>query len=57
MFKNNKTYLKKKDLPTGDIYDLPISDQRLPDGTYLRIEIPTCNSPDKNGVKGLALLK
>ncbi len=44
MFEEMKAYLKTKDLPTGDRYDLPTSEQRFPDGAHFRIEVPTCNS-------------
>jgi hypothetical protein len=45
MFDEVRAYLKKKDLPTGDNFDLPTSENRFPDGAQYRIEVPTCNSP------------
>ena len=44
MFTKTKKYLKKKNLLSGDRYDLPTSDMRFPDGAHYRIEVPTCNS-------------
>jgi len=46
MFDKTKKYLAKKELPTGDRYDLPTSDKRFPDGSQFRIEVPTVNSPE-----------
>jgi hypothetical protein len=31
-------------LPAGDLFDLPTSEQRFPDGAQFRIEVPTINS-------------
>jgi len=45
MFEETRKYLEKKNLLTGDRYDLPTSDMRFPDGAHFRIEVPTCNSP------------
>jgi len=44
LFEETKEYLRKKELPTGDRYDLPTSNMRFPDGAHFRIEVPTCNS-------------
>ena len=46
MFEETRAYLSKKGLPTGDMYDLPTSDMRFPDGAHFRIEVPTCNSAE-----------
>lgn len=32
-------------LPTGDLYDLPVSNRRFPDGAEYRIEIPSVEGP------------
>jgi len=44
MFDQTRAYLRRKELPTGDRYDLPTSEMRFPDGAHYRIEVPTCNS-------------
>lgn len=44
MFDQTRAYLRRKELPTGDRYDLPTSGMRFPDGAHYRIEVPTCNS-------------
>ena len=60
MFEETRKYMKKLGLPEGDLYDLPVSDLRFPDGAHFRIEVPTINSAeavaalletaDKNGI-------
>jgi len=60
MFEETRKYMKKLGLPEGDLYDLPVSSLRFPDGGYFRIEVPTMNSAeavaalletaDKNGI-------
>ncbi|MBU7023593.1 MAG: peptidase [Theionarchaea archaeon] len=44
IFEETRTYMKKKGLPPGDLYDLPTSDLRFPDGAQYRIEVPTINT-------------
>lgn len=44
IFEETRTYLKKKGLPAGDLYDLPTSELRFPDGAQYRIEVPTINT-------------
>jgi len=39
-----RKYLQKVGLPRGDIYELPTSEKRFPDGAHFRIEVPTVNS-------------
>ncbi len=60
MFEETRQYVKKLGLPEGDLYDLPASSLRFPDGAHFRIEVPTINSAeaaaalleraDKNGI-------
>ena len=60
MFEETRKYLEKLGLPSGDLYDMPTSDKRYPDGAAFRIECPTVNTAsaaaalleraDKNGV-------
>ena len=45
MFEETRAYLKKLNLPEGDLYDLPSSHKRFPDGAAFRIEVPTINTP------------
>jgi len=40
-----KEYLQAQGLPAGDLYDLPTSDKRFPDGAQYRIEIPSVEGP------------
>jgi len=44
MFEETKESVKKYGLPAGDLYDLPSSDLRFPDGSHFRIECPTVNT-------------
>jgi hypothetical protein len=46
MFEATREYLKKIGMPTGDLYDMPTSTARFPDGGAYRIEVPTVNSAD-----------
>jgi hypothetical protein len=46
MFEATREYVKKHGLPTGDLWDLPSSKLRFPDGAAFRIECPTVNSSD-----------
>lgn len=46
MFEATRAYLKKVGLPTGDLFDMPSSDKRFPDGAAFRIEVPTVNTSD-----------
>jgi hypothetical protein len=46
MFEETREYLKKLGLPTGDLFDMPTSTARFPDGGAYRIEIPTVNTSD-----------
>jgi hypothetical protein len=46
MFEETRKYLKKLDLPTGDLQDMPTSSARFPDGAAYRIEIPTVNTAE-----------
>jgi hypothetical protein len=46
MFEETRRYVKKLGLPEGDLYDLPTSDLRFPDGAVFRIEVPTVNSAE-----------
>jgi hypothetical protein len=60
MFEETRAYLKKLNLPEGDLYDMPSSNKRFPDGAAFRIEVPTINTAeavegllntaDKNGI-------
>lgn len=44
MFENSRNFLKRINLPPGDLYDLPASQKRFSDGAYFRIEVPTVNN-------------
>lgn len=46
MFEPTRKYLKKLGLPQGDLFDMPSSPARFPDGGAFRIEIPTVNSAE-----------
>lgn len=46
MFEETRAYLKKLNLPQGDLYDLPTSTKRFADGAAFRIEVPTINTPE-----------
>lgn len=40
-----RDFLSKKNLPAGDLYDLPTSTKRFPDGAQYRLEIPSVEGP------------
>ena len=44
MFEETRAYLKKLNLPEGDLFDMPTSTLRFPDGAAFRIEVPTINT-------------
>ena len=46
MFEETREYVKKLGLPSGDLWDMPDSKLRFPDGAAFRIECPTVNSAD-----------
>jgi hypothetical protein len=46
IFQETRDYLKKAGYPEGDLWDLPTSKQRFPDGAAYRIEVPTVNTAD-----------
>lgn len=46
MFEETREYLKKLGLPPGDLFDMPSSQLRFPDGAAFRIEVPTVNSAE-----------
>ncbi len=46
MFDSSRKFLKKLGLPEGDLFDMPDSKKRFPDGAAFRIECPTVNSSD-----------
>ena len=46
MFEDTREYLKKLGLPQGDLFDMPTSTSRFPDGGAYRIEVPTVNTSD-----------
>lgn len=46
MFEETREYLKKLGMPSGDLFDMPTSTARFPDGGAYRIEIPTVNTAD-----------
>ena len=46
MFEQTREYLKTLGLPTGDLFDMPSSKQRFPDGGAYRIEVPTVNTAE-----------
>ena len=49
IFQETRDYLKKIGMPQGDLFDLPTSTQRFPDGGAYRIEVPTVNTADAVG--------
>jgi hypothetical protein len=49
MFEDTRAYLKKIGLPTGDLFDMPTSAARFPDGGAYRIEVPTVNTAEAVG--------
>jgi len=46
MFEETREYVKKLGLPAGDLFDMPSSPMRFPDGGAFRIEVPTVNSAE-----------
>jgi len=46
MFEETREYVKKLGLPSGDLFDMPSSKARFPDGGAYRIEIPTVNTAE-----------
>ena len=46
MFEATREYVKKLGLPSGDLFDMPTSTARFPDGGAFRIEVPTVNSAE-----------
>jgi len=46
MFEETRAYLKKLGMPTGDLFDMPTSKARFPDGAAFRIEVPTVNTAE-----------
>jgi hypothetical protein len=44
--KKTREFLRKLGLPDHDLYELPTSPYRFPDGAHFRIEIPTVNTAD-----------
>jgi len=46
IFQETRDYLKKIGLPEGDLFDLPTSTKRFPDGGAYRIEVPTVNTAE-----------
>jgi hypothetical protein len=43
--KETKAFIKGIGLPTGDLYDLPTSEKRFPDGSQYRFEVPGIQGP------------
>ncbi|MCX6071094.1 MAG: peptidase [Chloroflexi bacterium] len=46
MFEETRAYLKKIGMPSGDLFDMPTSKSRFPDGGAYRIEVPTVNTAE-----------
>jgi hypothetical protein len=46
MFESSRKFVKKLGLPEGDLFDMPSSTARFPDGAAFRIECPTVNSAE-----------
>ena len=49
MFEETREYVKKLGLPSGDLFDMPTSTSRFPDGGAYRIEVPTVNTAEAVG--------
>lgn len=43
--KESREFLRKLGYPEGDLYNLPSSDKRFPDGAQYRIELPSVEGP------------
>ena len=43
--KATRDFLQSLGLPPGDLFDLPTSDKRFPDGAQYRVEIPSVEGP------------
>jgi hypothetical protein len=46
MFESSRKFMKKLGLPEGDLFDMPTSAKRFPDGAAFRIECPTVNTSE-----------
>jgi len=46
MFEATREYVASLGLPSGDLFDMPSSDARFPDGAAFRIEVPTVNTAE-----------
>src|SRR5512136_2243097 len=46
MFEATREYVKRLGLPPGDLFDMPTSTARFPDGGAFRIEVPTVNATE-----------
>jgi hypothetical protein len=44
--KQTRDFLTQHGLPSGDLYDLPASNKRFPDGAHYRVEIPSVEGPN-----------
>ena len=44
MFEKSREFVRQLDLPSGDLFDLPSSKLRFPDGAHFRTEVSTINS-------------
>jgi hypothetical protein len=44
-FSQSREFLESLGLPPGDLYDLPASGKRFPDGAQYRVEIPSVEGP------------
>jgi hypothetical protein len=42
---NTRKFLEKIGLPSGDVYELPTSEKRFPDGAQYRFEVPGIQGP------------
>jgi len=46
MFDKTRAFVKKLGLPEGDLYNLPTSTKKFPDGADYRLEVPTVNTAE-----------
>lgn len=46
MFEKTRLFMEKLGLPQGDLYDLPTSTKKFPDGADYRLEVPTINTAE-----------